>query len=162
MIFWRKCKDIALSIFIRFTLIIQIIFWSLIGLDNTRVSEHLYRNWLEDSNSTYEPIMKNKLVIFRNIVLNSLHTLAAKLSCDFKVPVLEADCNFKIPALVPIITINVCLIIFTLMPKSSLKYWKWADENALLTFIVYLTAVTVSSLHTYLQIPVFSCLIPSI
>ena len=121
MIFWRKCKDIALSIFIRFTLIIQIIFWSLIGLDNTRVFEHLYRNWLENSNSTYEPIMKNKLVIFQNIVLYNLHTLAAKLSCDFKVPVFEADCDFKIPALVPIITINVCLIIFTLMPKSSLK-----------------------------------------
>ena len=158
MISWRKCKDIALSIFIKVTLIIQMIFWTAIICDNAMVAflnlfEPLYENWLQNSNSKYEPIMKNKLVIFRNSVLqNPLQTLAAKLSCSFKVPVLEADCNFKIPALVPIITINVCLIIFTLMPKSFLKYWKWADDKEVLTFIVYLSVVTVSSLHliTYL------------
>ena len=146
MIFWRKCKDIALSIFIIHptNLLVYIIhntFWAAIILDNGRVFESLYKN----STSKYEPIMKNKLVGLQKSPL--VENLAAKFSCDFKVPVFEADCNYKIPALVPIITINVCLIIFSLMPKSSLKYWKWALDKAFLTFVMYLVITPVSSLH---------------
>ena len=122
--------------------IIQAIFWFLICLDNTRVIEPLYSRAIgRNPNAKYEPIMK---------------TLEATMSCDFKLvadkpgilSVLAAAklfCNFKIPALVPIITINIGLIIITLMPKSSFEYWKWAEEKAFLTFKLYLTSITVSS-----------------
>ena len=140
MISWRKCKDIckdiSLSIFINFTFFIQIIFWIAIGCDNGRVFESLYKN----STYTYEPIMKNKLGVSRLIGYPN------------------ADCNFKIPALFPIITINVCLIIFTLMPKSSLKYWKWACDKAFLFFIYHIVITPVSSLHLLFNI-FFLCLI---
>ena len=127
MISRKKCKGIALSIFIKFTLIIQIIIWTAIICDNLRVFEP------SNPNSKYEPIMK---------------TIEARLSCDFKWSILVAaklSCNFKIPTLVPIIAINVCLIIFILMPKSSLEYWKLAEVD--LTYAVYLSTMTVSSLH---------------
>ena len=132
MISRRKCKGIALSLFIRFTLIIQIIFWTMIMFDNLRVFEP------SDPNSKYEPIMK---------------TLEAKLSCDFKWSIADniaakLSCP-KIPTLVPIITINVCLIIFTLMPKSSLEYWKLVEVD--LTYVVYLSMMTVSSLHLIIK-----------
>ena len=134
MISGKKCKDIvvdiALSISIKFFNIIHIIFWLAMSFDNLRVI-------LEDSNIKYEPIMK---------------TLEANLSCDFKWTIaanIAADlcCNFKIPTLVPIITIDVFLTIFLLMPKSSLEWWKWAEEKAPFTFKVYLIGVTVSSFH---------------
>ena len=131
MIFWRKCKDIALSILINVTLFIQIFFCTAMISVNGRVFESLYKN----STSKYEPIMKNKLVILQK----------SKLSCDFKAPVFEADCNYNIPALVPIITINACLIIFTLMPRPSLKYWKWAVDKASFPFIYNLVITPVSS-----------------
>ena len=90
-------------------------------------------------NLKYEPIMK---------------TLEAKLSCDFKWSIADniaakLSCNFKIPTLVPIIAINICLIIFTLMPKSSLEYWKLAEVD--LTYVVYLSMMTVSSLHLIIK-----------
>ena len=133
MVSRKKCKDIALSIFIPFFNIVQAIFWSLICLDNARVFEPLYSRAVgrpgSNPNSKYEPIMK---------------TLEATLSCDFKLVAAKLFCDFKIPALVPIITINICLIIITLMRKSSLEYWKWAEEKAFLTFKLYLTSITVS------------------
>ena len=100
--------------------------------DNLRVFEP------SDPNSKYEPIMK---------------TLEAKLSCDFKWSIADniaakLSCP-KIPTLVPIITINVCLIIFTLMPKSSLEYWKLVEVD--LTYVVYLSMMTVSSLHLIIK-----------
>ena len=133
MISRKRCKGIVLSIFIRFTLIIQIILWTMIICDNLRVFEP------SNPNSKYEPIMK---------------TLEAKLSCDFKWSIADyiaakLSCNFKIPTLVPIIAINICLIIFTLMPKSSLEYWKLAEAD--LTYIVYLSTMTVSSLHLIIK-----------
>ena len=134
MISVKKCKDIAvdtaLSISIKFLNTIHICFWIAMSFDNLRVI-------LEDSNIKYEPIMK---------------TLEANLSCDFKWTIAakiaaKLSCNFKIPTLVPIITIDVFLTIFLLMPKSSLEWWKWAEEKAPFTFKVYLIGVTVSSFH---------------
>ena len=134
MISVKKCKDIAvdtaLSISIKFLNTIHICFWIAMSFDNLRVI-------LEDSNVEYEPIMK---------------TLKANLSCDFKWTIAayiaaNMSCHFKIPALVPIITIDVFLAIFLLIPKSSLEWWKWAEEKAPFTFKVYLIGVTVSSFH---------------
>ena len=134
MVSRKKCKDIALSIFIPFFNIVQAIFWSLISLDNARVFESLYSKAVGNPNSNpnakYEPIMK---------------TLEATLSCDFKLVGAKLPCDFKIPALVPIMAINIGLIVITLMPKSSLEYWKWVQEKAVLTFIFYISMKTVST-----------------
>ena len=138
MISGKKCKDIAgdiaLSISNKFFNIIHIIFWIAMSFDNLRVI-------LEDSNIKYEPIMK---------------TLVANLSCDFKWTIAayiatSLSCNFKIPTLVPIITIDVFLTIFLLMPKSSLEWWKWAEEKSPFNFKVYLIGVTVSSFHLIIE-----------
>ena len=95
MVSRKKCKDIALSIFIPFFNIVQAIFWSLISLDNARVFEPIYSravgNPYSNPNAKYEPIMK---------------TLEATLSCDFKLVGAKLPCDFKIPALVPIITLS--------------------------------------------------------
>ena len=131
MISVKKCKDIAvdtaLSISIKFLNTIHIFFWIAMSFDNLRVI-------LEDSNIEYEPIMK---------------TLEANLSCDFKWTIaanIAANLSCPIiPTLVPIITIDLFLAIFLLMPKSSLEWWKWAEEKAPFTFKVYLIGVTVSS-----------------
>ena len=134
MISGKKCKDIAvniaLSISIKFLNTIHIIFWIAMSFDNLRVI-------LEDSNVEYEPIMK---------------TLKANLSCDFKWTIAayiaaSLSCDFKIPTLLQIITIDVFLTIFLLMPKSSLECWKWAEEKSPFNFKVYLIGVTVSSFH---------------
>ena len=97
------------------------------SFDNLRVI-------LEDSNIEYEPIMK---------------TLEANLSCDFKWTIaanIAANLSCPIiPTLVPMITIDLFLAIFLLMPKSSLEWWEWAEEKAPFTFKVYLIGVTVSS-----------------
>ena len=139
MVSRKKCKNIALSIFMPFFNIIQALFWFLICLDNARVIIPLYERAAgRNPNAEYEPIMK---------------TLEAKLSCDFKWSIADniaakLSCP-EIPTLVPIITINVCLIIFTLMPKSSLEYWKLVEVD--LTYVVYLSMMTVSSLHLIIK-----------
>ena len=68
------------------------------------------------------------LVIF---VLSTLPTYMPKVSYYFSPYLsffLKESEHKKIPALASIVFINICLIYYTWMEKTSFDYWKWREE----------------------------------